>query len=175
MSLKPGNKNPKKKEISQAHILWLQKETLSSSTFKHFMGTLFLAILLIYVLHLTIIEHEGIWSTFFMLLIFMLVFVDFIRRYLILRRLNIINASSDYEITVQCKDVRFLLDPIGGTSGIILCVILRDQTGTPYYYIYPSEDAPFDNYRTLIKNKFTEKTVKLKCYQDTNFIKTLPL
>ena len=152
-----------------------QKETLSVSVDDHAITVVLFLFFSIPGFYTVFIEKEGYLALCLVFLCFVMSFVDFLRRYLLFLQLRKIKYASETEMAIQCKDVRFIFHPVGKYTHVILCIILRDSSGNRFYYICPSENAPYDSNRKAIKIQFTEKTVKLKCYQNTNFIKTLPL
>ena len=175
MSIKSRYRTSNNKDTVQAHILQKQKESLSVSVDYHAnvaLLWLFFSVLCFYIL---LTEKEGYIAVCLVFLCFVMSFVDFLRRYLLFLQLRKIKYASETEMAIQCKDVRFIFHPVGKYTHVILSIILRDSSGNRFYYICPSENAPYDSNRKAIKIQFTEKTVKLKCYQNTNFIKTLPL
>lgn len=177
MSLKSIRRAAKTPNKPQAHLLRYQKQAISIGISEQLkMAVIMFAMWLGTTFVVLDSNKTSMWLavTVACFLIFLSYFIAVIRRILIFRQLDKIKYASEETVTVQCTKVRFLLHPVSKYTLLILCIILKDEHSNWFYYIYPLQTAPNDSSKKAIKEQLLGKTVKLICYRNTKFIKSLP-
>lgn len=96
-----------------------------------------------------------------------------IQRYAILKQLEAVEGSTVYTISTRCRQVRCIGQIMTKRSAIILCLVLTDENGSKFCYVYPKGNAPPDTAKASIKAQYLGNRIELCCYHDTNMIKTL--
>ena len=110
---------------------------------------------------------------------FMHYFISFCRRFKIFQQFNKIQFSTEQLISVYCSKISFLYKPMLIKSRkifiimVIMCVIIVDENGNKFYYVYPSEKSLSIFGEKYIKQKCLGKQLELNCYKNTNLIKTM--
>ena len=110
---------------------------------------------------------------------FMHCFIAFWRRFKIFQQLNKIQFATEQLISVYCSKISFLYKPMLIKSrkfSIIMdmmCVIIVDENGNKFYYVYPSEKSHHILGEKFIKRQCLGKQLELNCYKNTNLIKTM--
>ena len=102
-----------------------------------------------------------------------LFFLGSLRRFVIYRLISKIQYSSEDTITIQCKNVLFLTQPISRFSSVVICTILHNENGDKYYFIYPKGCEVTDFSKKYVKTQFFKNEVELTCYRDTNIVRTI--
>ncbi len=126
--------------------------------------------------------HEGTLRPLFLfgmlpvLLVFtMMSFVRYAVRLRLLLRIRSIRYTNSCKIRIHCKKVYFLSRAVGKNLSLITWIVLTDEQGKKYYYIYPKDSEPLDYAKPLLKQHFEGQNVTLICYRDTHIIKSLDL
>jgi hypothetical protein len=99
-------------------------------------------------------------------------FIAFGRRFKIYQQLNKIQFSTEQLFPIHCNKISFLYKPISKYSSSIICIIIVDEYGNKFYYVYPKE-GPSEFANKFIKQQCLGKHLELNCYKNTYMIKTL--
>ena len=102
-------------------------------------------------------------------------FVSFIRRLIIFKQLKRIQFSTEQSISIHCSKISCLYKPISRFFHSIICLIIIDERGNKFYYVYPENNSPSEFGQKHIKEYYLEKRLELKCYKNTNVIKMLSM
>ena len=100
-------------------------------------------------------------------------FIAFGRRFKIYQQLNKIQFSTEQLFSIHCNKISFLYKPISKHFSSIICIIIVDEYGNKFYYVYPSKEAPSEFGNKFIKQQCLGKHLELNCYKNTYMIKTL--
>ena len=100
--------------------------------------------------------------------------IGFIRSFRIHRALSKVQYASEESRTLHCCKCTFLFKPVSKHTSRIVCIILKDEQGNRFCYVYPEKEAPFDSAKKQLKARFVSQDLTLTCYQGTNLIKVLP-
>ncbi len=122
-------------------------------------------------------EDHPLGVSFFVLLIFCFFafsMIDFIRSFRIHRALSKIQYATEEARSLHCCKCTFLFKSVSKHTARIVCIIMQDENGTRFYYVYPETEAPFDSAKRNIKESFTDRDLTLTCYKGTNMVKALP-
>ncbi len=179
MSLKSRRKQEQRKSNKQLHNpLEMQKQIIKKATSEYLGGLIMMLIMTVIVLITGFCVDDpahakGIFliAIPLMLLITCIFVFLFAECWMIFRKIKQIQFASEETLTIQCKNVHFLLQPVSRFSAIIIGIILTDENGKKYYHITEgiSEFA-----KKHIKNELLHTEIDLICYQNTNFIKNYP-
>ena len=104
---------------------------------------------------------------------FMHCFIAFGRRYKIFQQLNKIQFATEQLFSVYCSKISFLYKPISKYFSSIMCIVIVDENGNKFYYVYPSKKSPGEFGNKYIKQQCLGKRLELNCYKNTNVIKTM--
>ena len=99
-------------------------------------------------------------------------FIAFGRRFKIYQQLNKIQFSTEQLYPIHCNKISFLYKPISKHFSSIICIIIVDEYGNKFYYVYPKE-GPSEFANKFIKQQCLGKHLELNCYKNTYMIKTL--
>ena len=99
-------------------------------------------------------------------------FIAFGRRFKIYRQLHKIQFSTEQLVPIHCKKISFLYKPVSKHFSSIICIIIVDEYGNKFYYVYPKE-GPSEFANKFIKQQCLGKHLELNCYKNTYMIKTL--
>ena len=92
----------------------------------------------------------------------------FVRRFIIFRKINKIESSSEETIEITCKRVDFLSHSISRYTDVFICIIFTDETNKKYYNVVNgiSYTAKKEALMKLVNAK-----VSLNCYANTDCVK----
>lgn len=182
MSLKSLKREAKKGTAVPNDLLQQQKEAIESSMLEFFgIAALFFLFFSITLLidFLERSEQTQNGGMFFGELIVFVIFDVFcvaaLKRFWIFRKISKVKFSSEETVSVHCDKINFMYFPVSKGTSLIECVVLKDESGEKYYYIFPKKKRPFDNSKNRIKEKYLEKEIVIICYRNTNIIKILPI
>ncbi|MBE6932416.1 MAG: hypothetical protein E7464_03415 [Ruminococcaceae bacterium] len=96
-------------------------------------------------------------------------FVMFLRCFLLSRKIGRIQFSSTEAVTVRCRRVRFMTQPVGKYSANILCIIMETEEENKYWLI--SHGIP-DGEKKSIRTQLLENEAELSCYCDSRIVKS---
>ena len=99
-------------------------------------------------------------------------FIAFGRRFKIYQQLNKIQFSTEQLFPIHCNKISFLYEPISKYFSSIICIIIVDEYGNKFYYVYP-KGGPSEFANKFIKQQCLGKHLELNCYKNTYMIKTL--
>lgn len=102
-------------------------------------------------------------------------FISFIRRFNIFQQFKKIHFSTEQLFSIYCSKISFLYKPILKHFAVIMCVIIVDENGYKFYYVYPSKESPAEFANKFIKQQFLGKQIELHCYKNTHIIKMLSI
>ena len=100
-------------------------------------------------------------------------FIAFGRRFKIYQQLNKIQFSTEQLFSIHCNKISFLYKPISKHCSSIMCIIIVDEYGNKFYYVYPSKVGPSEFANKFIKQQCLGKHLELNCYKNSHMIKTL--
>ncbi|MBR4077132.1 MAG: hypothetical protein IKK17_00850 [Oscillospiraceae bacterium] len=100
--------------------------------------------------------------------------IGFIRSFRIHRALGKVQYASEESRTLHCCKCTFLFKSVSKHTSRIVCIIMKDEQGNRFCYVYPEKEAPFDSAKKQLKARFVNQDLTLTCYQGTNLIKVLP-
>ena len=100
--------------------------------------------------------------------------IGFIRSFRIHRALSKIQYASEESRSFHCCKCTFLFKSVSKFTSRIVCIIMKDEQGNRFYYVYPEKEAPFDSAKKQLKARFVNQDITLTCYQGTNLSKLLP-
>ena len=101
-------------------------------------------------------------------------FLAFIRRRGIARQFDKIKYASEQTVTVRCKKLCFLSRAVSRCSSVLLCVVIVDENGNKFYYVYPAAAAPADAVKRELRQACLGCRMELVCYKGTGMIKRFP-
>ena len=107
------------------------------------------------------------------LITFLLLLAAF-RRWRICRKIGGVLYSTADAVTIQCKKASALYHPVGQHSYAVICLVLRDELGRKYHYIYPAGHTPGDRAAKQLRHQLTGKELTLICYRDSSIVKEFP-
>lgn len=180
MVLKSQKGTARKRNVQcRYNPLFLQKQAISNAMFNSLgVSVLFFVLAIVLVIlefhdgapSLKIVYFHGLlaWCAF------LCFFILFIRYFIIFRKVSKIKFTSEQCVSMYCKKITFILQPISKNASAILCIILKDKSGNKFYYVYPEKTAPSDLAKKHIKEQYIGKQVELICYKNTNIVKALP-
>ncbi len=99
----------------------------------------------------------------------------FMQSYLIFKGINQIQSVSEETVTIRCKKISLITQPVSKHSHKTVCIVLTDWNGNKYYYItdrYFNYTA--DAAREKITTDFPDAKLSLRCYTGTNYVKFDP-
>ena len=179
MSLKSRNRAECEQKNRVTNPLQLQKQAIWEAMTKHLaVAALFLVVIGV-VLAIGIydkISAPTLWLIGLMVGGVSLYFcVAFVRRWVLFGHFEKIKFTTEQSVALHCRQIAFLCEPVSRFASVILCVILKDENGKNFYYIYPKKVAPLTFERKKIRQQYLDKEIVLICYQNTNIVKHLPL
>ena len=180
MSIKSRNRAYKNRnQRSASSPLNSQKQALKLNMFYCLASSVMLFVLNILGI-IVIFQGENARQILFLSLVEMIFagtfihcFVAFGRRFKIYQQLNKIQFSTEQLFTIYCSKISFLYKPISKHFSSIICIIIVDEYGNTFYYVYPSKEAPSELGNKFIKRECLGKHLELNCYKNTHMIKTL--
>ena len=104
---------------------------------------------------------------------FIFYLIRLIRCFNVFKKVVKIQYTSEQAISVNCQKVLFMLKDISKFSSAIAYIILVDESGNKYTYVYPEDKEPSDLAKKGIKERYVGKRMELICYKNTNIIKKL--
>ncbi len=105
--------------------------------------------------------------------IFIWISAEFVRSFRIYRVLNKISYSVEEPISIHCSKVSFICKLLHHHSSLIVSVIIKDENGNRFYYVYPENRLPSEFATKQIKKSLTDHDITIICYKGTNIVKAL--
>ena len=178
MSVKSRNRyNKKQSEAVTRSPLLFQKQYLYAAMEEYAITCViifFFACLAVAVIFDEPTLFMGYLGPLFLLCFFSFYLINFIRSFRIHRALNKIQYASEESRSFHCCKCTFLFKSVSKFTSRIVCIIMKDEQGNRFYYVYPEKEAPFDSAKKQFKAHFVDQDITLTCYQGTNLIKVLP-
>ena len=84
-----------------------------------------------------------------------------------------IRYTSEQVVSIDCHSVSFILKSISKFSYAIACIILTDERGNKFHYVYLEDKEPSDLARKDIKEQYLGNKIELICYKNTNIVKRI--
>ena len=180
MSIKSRNRAYKNRNQQSARSpLNSQKQALKLNMFDCLVSSVLLFALNIYVI-IVVFQEENTQQILVLSIIEMILagtfihcFIAFGRRFKIYQQLNKIQFSTEQLFPIHCNKISFLYKPTSKHSSSIICIIIVDEYGNKFYYVYPSKEATSEFGNKFIKQQCLGKDLELNCYKNTYMIKTL--
>ena len=163
---------------SSRNPLPLQQQAIKRTMIDYLGVSAFLFIALIVMLLVDLWEDKSLDQPIYILIILSILVGMFIY-YLthgvlcfnIWRKLIKICYTSEQVVSINCHSVSFILKSISKFSSVIACIILTDEMGDKFYYVYLEDKEPSDLARKNIKEQYLGNKIELICYKNTNIIK----
>lgn len=99
------------------------------------------------------------------------------RRSAILKELKTVDGSAEYTVSIHCRKVSCIGQILSKRTAFVLGLVLTDENGNKFYYIFPQGSAPSDSadakIEANIKKQYSESSVELICYHNTNIVKAI--
>lgn len=174
MSIK-SRKRREKQRIDQStrNILSMQKQTMKRA-FLDYLGPaiMFFVITLFGVvgaLRENAFESKRfLWIFMIVLGLTIILILSFVRRFIIFRKINKIESSSEETIEITCKRVDFLSHAISRYTYVFICIIFTDETNKKYYNVVNGISY---NEKKEALMKLVNAKVSLNCYANTDCVK----
>lgn len=96
------------------------------------------------------------------------------RRGLLRHRLRRISCEDACPQVFHCRSIRLLYHPVSKHRQEIIGLILKDEAGKKYIYIYPEGEEKSQVCAAPLRKQFRGAGVTVECYRDSNFVKTIP-
>lgn len=173
------NKHEKKRfNAFSADPLFEQKRAITVATFEYLGAIVVLFVLVIILMRTTFYDKQlqpvfGYLMSFGFLTAFLFYCIFFVRRFNIFWKIRKIEFSNEKTVVVHCRKISFLVHPVSKYSSAILGIILKDEMGNKFYYVYPERSAPSDLAKKDIKEQYLG-SIEIVCYRNTNIVKRLP-
>ena len=178
MSVKSRNRyNKKQSEAVTRSPLLLQKQYLYAAMEEYAIASVisfFFVCLGIYHIFYEPTNFIAYFVAFIIFCFFAFSMIDFIRSFRIHRALGKVQYASEESRTLHCCKCTFLFKSVSKHTSRIVCIIMKDEQGNRFCYVYPEKEAPFDSAKKQLKAHFVDQDITLTCYQGTNLIKVLP-
>lgn len=168
----------KQKNYSFTNPLPLQEYAIKSTLTDYFGATVFLFVVLVIMLLAELWEDRSLAPPIYYLIIFIILVGMFIfcltnaiRCFSIFRKINKIKFASEQVVSIKCHRVSFIIKSKSKYSSAIACIILIDEKGDTFTYVYPEDKEPSDFAKKSIKEGYLGRNMELICYKNTNIIK----
>lgn len=166
------------KNYSSSNPLPLQRHAIRNTMFDYLGVSGFLFIVLIVMLLLDswddkVLDQPIYISIMFLIMVGMFMFYlsHFIFCFIVFRKFVKIQYTSEHAVSINCQRVSFMLKMVSKFSSAIAYIILTDEKGNKFTYVYPEDKEPSDLAKKDIKGKYIGKRVELICYKNTNIVK----
>jgi hypothetical protein len=119
-------------------------------------------------------DESALYISAMLLPIVLFFFNQFLRSYRIGRQLKQVAYASEETLSIHCSKVSVLCRMLKWND-LIVCIILKDDQGNCFYYVYPLKNAPHISFAKHIDQAFINQDLTLICYKNSHMIKELPL
>ena len=102
-------------------------------------------------------------------------FARFRRSFRIYRILNKISYNVEESISIHCSKISFIYRPLQQIYSLIVGIIITDENGNQFYYVYPQNNFPSESVKKQIKKTLADHDITLTCYKGTNIVKALSI
>ena len=182
MSLKSLKREAKKGTAVPNDLLQQQKAAIESSMLEFFGVAALFFLFFCITLMIDFIERAKQTQNGGMILAELIVFVVFaescvsaVKRFCVFRKISKVEFSSEGTVSIHCKKISFMYIPVTKGTSSIDCIVLKDEYGKKYFYVYPKKKRPDSNLKKEIREKYLDNEMQFICYKNTNFIKILPM
>ena len=94
------------------------------------------------------------------------------RRYRLDSEIQRIPCSDVTETDIHCTKVQFMTQRAGKYSSVIMCMILHNENGETFFYVYPKGDERTDYATETLKSSLVGFEITLACYSGTHIVKS---
>ena len=95
-----------------------------------------------------------------------------IRRHRLNNAIQKLDSTDATEIWIHCTKVQFIPQRAGKYSSVIICIVLYDEKGEAFFYVYPKGDERTDYATETLKNSLVGFEITLACYTGTHIAKS---
>lgn len=168
----------KRKNYSPSNPLLLQKQAIRNTMFDYLGASGFFCIVVIVMTFVELWDDGTVDQPIYVLIVFLIIvgmfifyLIRFIRCFNVFKNVVKIQYTSEQAISVNCQKVSFMLKDISKFSSAIAYIVLIDESGNKFTYVYPEDKEPSDLAKKDIKERCVGKKMELICYKNTNIIK----
>ena len=156
------------------HCLDRQKLTTRQAALESRNMALFFLALVLFPLVLGLMsEGEGrmiLWGLIVLVPMGTVYLIKAIRRHRLDSELQRIPCSDVTETNIHCTKVQFMTQRVGKYSSVIMCMILYDENGEAFFYVYPKGDERTDYATETLKSSLVGFGITLACYSGTHIV-----
>lgn len=120
-------------------------------------------------------EGEGrmiLWGLVVLVPVGTFYLIKAIRRHRLNNAIQKIDSTDETEICIRCTKMRFMTQPVGKHSSVIMCMILYNENGEAFFYVYPKGDERTDYATETLKSSLVGFEITLACYAGTHIVKS---
>lgn len=158
--------------VQQKEVLELQKKSLAEDLRNHvLLCAFFLVLACVCILVGTFAKQSSAFLGVIPMAVLAIPFACFaFRSASAYRKMRQIMTSAAEEKKVCVQKIKlWMISGYRGTSWI-RCVVLIDESGEKYYYVYPAGHTPISGFAKVIRARCLYQTVYISCYKNTRFI-----